>query len=153
MDPTPARRHVALAGAALAASWVLAATPAAAQSGEEAAVARAVDALSKAMLSVDRAQLEALTSPQLSYGHSAGRVENQREFVDYLVARTSAFRSINLQDQSISVVGDAAIVRHMLVGETESRDGRVTPVRVGVMQVWRKQGNDWKLFARQAYRV
>jgi ketosteroid isomerase-like protein len=153
VDATPTRRRIALAGTALAAAGVLAVAPAAAQSAEEAAVARAVDALSKAMVAVDRAQLEALTAPQLSYGHSAGRIENQREFVDYLVARTSAFRSINLQDQTISVVGDAAIVRHMLVGETESRDGRITPVRVGVMQVWRKQGGDWKLFARQAYRV
>jgi len=146
------RRFAALlaAGTAVAAGL---ASPAAAQSGEEAAVARAVDALSKAMVAVDRAQLEALTAPQLSYGHSAGRIENQREFVDYLLSRASAFRFINTPDQTISVAGNDAIVRHILMGETVDREGKVTPVRVGVMQVWQKQGGDWKLLARQAYRL
>jgi hypothetical protein len=49
---------------------------------ERLAVAQAVDALTKAMIDVDRARLEALTAEQLSYGHSAGRVENKKEFVD-----------------------------------------------------------------------
>lgn len=149
------RRFAARAGTAAAILALAAgANPGAlAQAGEERAVAQAVEALNKAMLDVDRAQLEALTAPQLSYGHSAGRIENQKQFVDYLVSRESAFRRIEAAEQTIALVGNEAIVRHMLIGETVNPAGQVSPVRVGVMQVWQKQGGDWKLLARQAYRL
>ena len=41
-----------------------------AQSGEEAAVNQAIEALRKAMLDADKAKLEELVADQLSYGHS-----------------------------------------------------------------------------------
>lgn len=141
-----------LAAAALLAPLALAA-PAVAQPNEQAAVARAVDTLNRAMVTLDKAQLEALTAPQLSYGHSAGRIETQKEFVDNLMARNSVFRFINLSEQTISLVENEAIVRHLFVAETENRQGQVTPVRIGVLQVWQKQGADWKLLARQAFRL
>jgi hypothetical protein len=143
------RRHAA---AAVAAAGLLAALPAGAQSADQQAVARAVDALTAAMLKPDRATLEALSAEALSYGHSAGRIESRKEFIDALVNRTSVFRSITLGDQTIGLAGNNAIVRHLLTGETE-RNGQVSPVRIGVMQVWQKEGNAWRLLARQAYRI
>ncbi|WP_207791818.1 nuclear transport factor 2 family protein [Siccirubricoccus phaeus] len=139
------------AALAVAGAW-LAARPAAAQQGDQQAVAQAVHALTAAMLQPDRAKLEALTAATLSYGHSAGKIETREEFIDALVNKTSVFRSITLQDQSIQVAGGNAIVRHLLVGETLS-GGQPAPVRIGVMQVWTKEGSDWKLLARQAYRI
>jgi hypothetical protein len=56
--------------------------PVAAQSGDEAAVAQAVEAFRNAMLKADRGQFETLCADQLSYGHSAGRVENKAQFID-----------------------------------------------------------------------
>lgn len=148
------RRNI---GIIAAAAVVLVAAPgqqtAQAQSADERAVATAVEALSKAMIEVDRPRLEALSADGLSYGHSAGRIETKPQFIDYLVSRASAFRSINLSDQTISIVGSDAIVRHMFTGETVNPAGQVTPVRIGVLQVWQKQGNDWRLLARQAYRL
>ena len=146
------RRRVAFAGMA-ALLGLAAGRPALAQPNEERAVAQAVEALNKAMLDVDRARLEALTSDKLSYGHSAGRIENKKEFVDYLASRAAAFRRIETSDQTISLVDNEAIVRHLLTGETVSPAGQVSPVRIGVLQVWQKQGGDWLLLARQAYRL
>ena len=132
----------------------LAAAPAAlAQPNEQAAVAVAVDALNKAMVARDRAQLEALTAPQLSYGHSAGRIETRQQFVDNVVGGPSQFRFINATEQTIELAHADAIVRHLLTAETQDREGKVTPVRIGVLQIWQKQGADWKLLARQAYRL
>lgn len=143
------RRHIALAGAALALS-PLVALPAQAQGGDAAAVAAAVEALTKAMLAGDRAGLMAVTHERLSYGHSAGRIENRQQFIDPLANKTSIFRSITLSDQTIDVVGDDAIVRHVMRGESES-NGRVNPVNIGILQVWKKQADGWKLLARQAF--
>ncbi|MBR0649647.1 nuclear transport factor 2 family protein [Roseomonas terrae] len=148
---TSGSRRDVLAGAAVLAGVALAAGEAAAQ--DQAAVAQAVDALTKAMLEVDREKLLALTAAQLSYGHSAGRIENRQQFVDYLVSRASAFRKIELSEQTIGMVGNTAIVRHLFVGETETPQGQVSPVRIGVLQVWQKPGSDWQLLARQAYRL
>lgn len=137
----------ALAALALAAT----ATPAFAQSADEAAIARQIEALTRAMIAVDRAQLTALTSDALSYGHSAGRIENKAQFIANLEARNASFRSINLSDQTIQVSGDDAIVRHLFTGETVNQQGTVTPVRIGILQVWRKESGTWRLLARQAF--
>lgn len=144
-------RRGTLVGAAALAGVAMIATEAGAQ--EQAEVAAAVEALTKAMLEVDRDRLLALTAPQLSYGHSAGRVENRQQFVDYLVSHASAFRRIELSEQTIGMAGNNAIVRHLFVGETVTPQGQVSPVRIGVMQVWTKPGRGWLLLARQAYRL
>jgi ketosteroid isomerase-like protein len=123
-----------------------------AQSGDEAAVAQAVEAFRNAMLKADRSQFEALTAKQLSYGHSAGRIENKAEFIDAATSGRSTWKFITLTDQTTQIVGDTAIVRHTLTGETE-RDGKANPVKIGVLMVWHKQDGGWKLLARQAVRL
>ncbi|MBI0433870.1 nuclear transport factor 2 family protein [Roseomonas sp. KE0001] len=149
------RRGVALAAALCLSVGIAAPRAAAAQEarGGEAVVARAVDALTEAMLKVDRARLAALTAEKLSYGHSAGRIENKEQFIAYLESKASAFTRIELSEQTIDLAGPNAIVRHLMVGETVSPAGQTTPVRIGVMQVWQKDGNDWRLLARQAFRL
>ncbi len=144
------RRHLALVGGA--ALIAAAAMPAAAQADEAGMVARRVEALRVAMLEPDRRTLEGLCAEQLSYGHSAGRIETKTQFIDALVNRTSVFRSITQTEQTIGLAGNSAIVRHLLNGETLSGT-TVAPVRIGVLQIWQKQGDAWLLLARQAFRV
>jgi ketosteroid isomerase-like protein len=147
------RRSLALAGAgALLATQFGFTLPAAAQSSEAAAVARAVETLNKAMLEADRRALDALTADALSYGHSGGVVETKAEFIDVVANKKTVYRTIDLSNQSVVVTDDEAIVRHVLTTQFES-GGQPGSARVGVLQVWRKQGNDWKLLARQAYRI
>lgn len=143
-------RRLLLAGAA---ALPLLPAAARAQSADQAQVGQAVEALTRAMIAVDRPQLEALTHARLSYGHSAGRIEDKAQFIAYLESRQSAFRRIDLSEQTIDIVADEAIVRHLFTGETVSPAGQVTPVRIGVLQVWTKEGDRWRLLARQAYRL
>jgi len=145
-----ARRPLALAGAA---ALLLAPRLAAAQAGDQAQVAAAVEALTQAMIAVDRPQLEKLASPALSYGHSAGRIEDKAQFIANLESRANAFRRIELSEQTIQITSDEAIVRHLFTGETVNPAGQATPVRIGVLQVWSKDGGSWRLLARQAYRI
>jgi ketosteroid isomerase-like protein len=141
------RRH--LAGAAVLAA-TLAPVLVQAQSADDQAVAQAVAALTRAMLAADRAGLEAVTHEGLSYGHSAGRIENRAQFIANLVERNNPFGEINITNQTIQVNGDDAIVRHVFTGNTTG-GGRITPVNIGILQVWKKQGAAWKLYARQAF--
>jgi ketosteroid isomerase-like protein len=146
------RRHLAAGALALAALPTIAPTIARAESADEAAVRKAIDDLSKAMLAADKAKLEALVADQLSYGHSAGRLETKKEFVDVIAGKKTIYKSITLNEPSVSVVGNNAIARHTFVVETET-DGKPSQAKVGVMQVWVKDGGSWKLLARQAFRT
>jgi ketosteroid isomerase-like protein len=147
------RRHLAAAGAlALAALPTITPTTARAESADEAAVRKAIDDLSKAMLAADKAKLEALVADQLSYGHSAGRLETKKEFVDVIAGKKTIYKSITLNEPTVSVAGNNAIARHTFVVETET-DGKPSQAKVGVMQVWVKDGGTWKLLARQAFRT
>ena len=146
------RRHLAIASAAAVAAALTAALPAAAQGGDEAAVTQAVEGLRVAMLNADKAALEKLCAAELSYGHSAGRIETKAEFITASTSGRSTWKSINFDDRTVRIAGPSAVARFMLVGQNES-EGKVTDIKIGVLTVWAKQGADWKLLARQAFRL
>jgi ketosteroid isomerase-like protein len=123
-----------------------------AQSKEEAAVTAAVENLKKAMIDGDKAGLEKVTADQLSYGHSSGKVEDKATFVDNIVTGKSDFVTIDLTSQTVSVAGDAAIVRHVLSATTND-NGKPGSVKLNILLVWQKQKGQWKLLARQAVKV
>jgi ketosteroid isomerase-like protein len=147
---TISRRQIgALAFLAIGAS----AAPALAETNDAAAVAESVSALTKAMLAADRAKLEALVSDKLSYGHSSGRVENKKEFVEVIADKKSVYKSIELSKQTVDVAGNNAIVRHAWESESGTGDGKWNVSKIGVLQVWQKEPGGWKLLARQAFKV
>lgn len=124
-------------------------TTALAQSKDETKVAAAVEALKKAMVEADSVNLYALTLPGLSYGHSSGHVDDQRQFVEKITSGKSDFVSINLSEQSIRISKKTAIVRHKLDAVTND-NGKPGEVHLWVLLVWQKEGGNWRLLARQA---
>ncbi|HXY98651.1 MAG TPA: nuclear transport factor 2 family protein [Stellaceae bacterium] len=147
------RRHLAAVSAlALAAAGLLLVPAAAAQSGDEAAVAQAVEALRTAMLEADKAKLEALVADQLSYGHSGGVIQTKTEFVDVIAGKKTVYKTITLSDSAITIAGGNAIVRDVFSTEFES-DGKPGTAKIGELQVWAKQDGRWKLLARQGFRM
>ena len=147
------RRDVVVAGAfAFGASGLLLSGAASAQGGDEAAVAQNVEILRKAQLEADRASLAQVTSDQVSYGHSDGRVETKEQFIAGVMNRKQVVKSLTFPDLKLSVAGDAAIVRHIFLSESEL-DGKATTTRIGALLVWQKQGGTWKLLARQGFRL
>jgi ketosteroid isomerase-like protein len=118
-----------------------------------AAVTAAVEQLRVLMVTPDAAKLNALVADQLSYGHSDGHLNNKATFVSDLVTGVSHFLSITLKEQTVSVVGDVAIVRHVLTGETHDKGKDPATVNINVLQIWQKQGGHWKLLARQSVPV
>ena len=120
-----------------------------AQSKDETAVAAAVETLRKAMVDGDRASLEKIAAPELTYGHSSGKLEDKAAFVEAIASGASDFVKIELTEQTIKVVGDVAIVRHKLAADTND-GGKPGNVKLAILTVWKKQGKAWKLLARQA---
>lgn len=115
-------------------------------------VGDAVELLKKGMLDGNRAILEKLTSADLSYGHSSGKIEDKAAFVEALASGNSDFVTLNLSEQSIKVRGDVAYVRHKISAETKD-GGKPGTANIGVLLVWVKEDGGWKLLARQAFKL
>ena len=123
-----------------------------AQSKDEKALAAAVGILNKCILDPDKSLLENIASDALSYGHSGGKIQNKTEFVEDLLHGAFDFLSFDISKQSISVSGKNAIVRHDFIGKA-TNSGKPADVGLGILLVWRKEKGEWKLLARQAFKL
>ncbi|MBL7731254.1 MAG: nuclear transport factor 2 family protein [Chitinophagaceae bacterium] len=123
-----------------------------AQDKKEKAVAAAVEQLTRAMIDADKTMLEKLVAEKLSYGHSSGAIDDKKQFVEKITSGRSDFVTIDLAEQTISISGKTAIVRHILHAKTND-SGKPGDVHLRVMLVWQKQGGQWKLLARQAVKM
>ena len=107
------------------------------------------ESLRLAMISGNREQLMHLTSADLTYGHSSGKIQNQNEFVEQIVSGQSDFVSIDITNEQITLYKNTAIVRHSLSAETND-GGKAGTVKLYVLLIWVKQNSGWQLAARQA---
>ena len=69
-----------------------------------------------------------------------------------LVTKKSVLSKIDLSKTTTSLVGDLAIVRCHFSGTSES-SGKPVPTEIEVLLIWQKRSGDWKLLARQAYKI
>jgi len=115
-------------------------------------VTEAVEILRKGILEADKAKLDQVAAPQISYGHSDGRVQTKAEFIEGVLTRKQTVKSLAFPELKIAVVGNAAIARHIYLSDSEL-DGKLTTTKIGALQVWQKQDGAWKLIARQGFRL
>ena len=140
------RRHLALPALAVG---LLAALPAGAAPGDEAAVKKNLEAFRAAQFAKDAKALTALSAPELSYSHSDGRVEDRAVFVTNATATKTKMLSLEYKEPSIRIVGDVAIVRFHWMAESETvADGKRSATNLHILMMWQKQVGAWKLLAR-----
>ncbi|MBV4519351.1 nuclear transport factor 2 family protein [Pseudomonas sp. SWRI74] len=128
-------------------SGYVAAAPAAADKD----VAQAVDHLTDAMLHKNITQLQTLTADNLTYGHSSGKIQNKKEFIADIETGKSAFKTLEMQNQTITVSGDVALVRHHFSAQA-LKGTEVVPTEIENFQIWQKQNGKWLLVGRQAFK-
>lgn len=134
---------------------VLACLPAAAQKSKQGkkvqqAVVSAISDFSKAAAAGDRARLEALLSDDLVYSHSNARVENKEECIKALVETKPTIEFA--PEQRVRVYGRSAVVRgNAKVNMVQN--GQPTTLQLNVLQVWVRDGETWRLVARQSTRL
>lgn len=123
------------------------------QRADEKLVAEAVESFRKTMVLPNQATFEKLTSQALSYGHSNGIVEDQKTCIESMVTGKYKFASLELTEQTISVTGQTAIVRHNFFAHTNDAGKDPGTAKLKVLQVWVKEKGNWVLIARQAVKV
>jgi ketosteroid isomerase-like protein len=80
-------------------------------------------------------------------------LEDQKEFIRALVSQESKFTKIDLTEQTVSISGDVATVRHKLFGDTHNKGKDPAQVKLGVLMVFQKVKGNWVLLARQAFKL
>jgi ketosteroid isomerase-like protein len=131
--------------------WLFSGYVAAAPAPGEKEVASAVDHLTQAMLHKNIPELKALTAENLTYGHSSGKIQDKKEFIADIETGKSAFKTLEMQNQTITVSGDVALVRHHFSAQA-LKGTEVVPTEIENFQIWQKQKGHWLLVGRQAFK-
>lgn len=126
----------------------------AASSGEK-EVLTALDGLKAAMLKKDRAALEKIFHPDLTYAHSSAKVEDKAEAIAHMVDGLG-WEAIELSDTTVRMQGNVAIVNGKADFHERKKDALGKPttvvIKLLILTVWVKSPHGWQLIARQAVR-
>ena len=135
----------------LCSMFLLADTP---EAKSEKEVLAAMNAWKQAMLMRDRAALEVLYAPGLMYVHSSGKQESKTEAIEAAVAGKDRYEAIDLQDISVSVYGNTALVKAKVIMRINNDGGTATTtLSLDVLHVWIKMPAGWQMAARHATRL
>ncbi len=116
-------------------------------------VETAAERFRQTMVEPDESLFYELTSPQLTYGHSSGLIEDRETCIASMVTGKYKFLSLELSEQTVAVSGQTAIVRHRFFAHTHDEGKEPGTVTLHVLQVWQKGNEGWQLLARQAVRL
>lgn len=123
-----------------------------AQSADEMKVSETIATLRQAMIDADKTILVKVLHEDLSYGHSSGTIDTKAMFIESLVSGNADFKTMDLTEQTIKIVGKNAIVRHKLFAETANK-GIASTAKLYVLLVFTKVKGNWVLLARQAAKI
>lgn len=123
-----------------------------AQSKKEVLISKLVIDINQAIIDRDSIALKNLTWDELSYGHSAGLIQDQNAFIAGVMKGPTFFKSIEPLDQKIIMAGKNAIVRHIVTAKAVNQ-GNPLDLKFGNIMVWQKKKGKWKLLARQGYKL
>ncbi|GBF17860.1 MULTISPECIES: nuclear transport factor 2 family protein [Arenibacter] len=116
-------------------------------------VQRTVSTFNEAMVNPSTELMDSLCADELTYGHSSGLIQNKAAFIDDIVNGPFDFLSLEAADQTITISGNTAIVRHIFLAKGTNA-GEPADVRIGNTQVYQKaRDGALKLLARQAYKL
>lgn len=113
----------------------------------------AVESLRTAMLSGEKAALEAIAADTLLYIHSSGKIQTKPEYVQTFVDKDSVFKTLEFSDITIKITGDTVIVNHKLKGDTADKGKAPGTANLGVTLTYKKLNGALKLISRQAYKL
>jgi ketosteroid isomerase-like protein len=145
------RKPIWISSAFMFAIAIAMAHPAFAASAGEREVLTALDGMKEALLKRDRATLEGIFHPDLTYSHSSATVENKTQAIARIMDGLG-WEAIELADTSVRLQGNVAIVNGKADLHQRYKDKPTTVIKLLILTVWVKGPQGWQLIARQAVR-
>ena len=93
-----------------------------------------------------------LVSNILQYGHSTGLLEDRLAMIHNAATSATKYEQVTNQLISIKTIGKVGILRLDLKASSIEK-GVSTPVHLGIIQVWKREGDNWKLIERQGVKL
>ena len=112
-------------------------------------VMAAMESLKHAMIHRDGAALEKLLSDDLTYTHSGGQEETKADVIKSITSGKSIVEKLEFNGTTVRIIGNTALVK----GKVDLWHSPTNIVNMNVMHVWVKQGDGWRMVARQATRL
>jgi ketosteroid isomerase-like protein len=132
-------------------AFVMVVQPAFAASSGEKAVLAALDAWKEAMLKKDKAALEKIFHPDLSYAHSSALVETKAQAIPHATDGLG-WEAIDLSETTVRMQGNVAIVNGKVDMHQRNKDKPTSISKLVQLSVWVKGKAGWQMIARQAVR-
>ena len=132
-------------------AFIVLAQPAFAASSGEKEVLAALDGFKQALLKRDRATLQKIFHPDLTYSHSSATIENKAQAIAHIMDGLG-WEAIELADTTVRLQGNVAIVNGKADLHQRNKDKPTTIIKLLVLTVWVKSPQGWQLIARQAVR-
>jgi hypothetical protein len=105
--------------------------------------------LRSALLNKDSVTFSRILADDLTYGHSTSVTQSKQELISSVMSGQQQYRSIEPSDMKIRIYDNSAVVtakaKVKLIWE-----GKLLDLSLNLLLVWVKQGNEWKLVARQS---
>ena len=108
-----------------------------------------MESLKHAMIHRDGAALEKLLSDDLTYTHSGGQEETKADVIKSITSGKSIVEKLEFTGTTVRIIGNTALVK----GKVDLWHSPTNIVNMNVMHVWVKQGDGWRMVARQATRL
>jgi ketosteroid isomerase-like protein len=120
------------------------------QASDQKAVLQNVNTLLTAIEKGDTATIAPLLAEDLMYSHSNGKLESKAEALKAMAtAKNKLYYS---PAPTVTIHGNTATVRGNVTTQSKA-DGKPITLKLNILQVWSKMGNNWILVARQATRL
>jgi hypothetical protein len=112
-------------------------------------VLAAMDAYKDAMIHNNAAVLGKLLSDDLTYVHSAGKLESKADVLKSVTTGKNVITKMEFSDTSVRIYGNTALVKCRV--DLWHSDTNI--VHMNILHAWVKGSNGWQLVARQATRL
>lgn len=114
-------------------------------------VKAAIDAWKTAVIKKDKATLEKLMHPQITYSHSNALMENREQAIAAFMAPTMTYKSIDLADTTYRTFGNTVLVQTKMT-INNAQKGVDNTLTLSVLMVWVKDQGRWQMVGRQTTR-
>ena len=105
-----------------------------------------------AVVAKDKATLEKLTSPNVTYSHSNALMETRDQMIAAMISKDMQYKSMDMSETTYRFFGDVGVVQtKMKVNNVQKGEPKMTPL--SVLMVWVKEKGTWVLTARQTTRL
>jgi ketosteroid isomerase-like protein len=103
-----------------------------------------------ALAAGDAGRLRELLHEEFAWTTHVGETLDRSEYIRRNTTGTSIWRSQQLTDPEVVVVGDAAVLRCEVVDEVAGADSVVETFKMPMTQVWVRAAESWKCLAGHA---